>query len=96
MRRFWQHTPHMDTPVDTLLVVLLVVGSILALLLYVSALQAWHRDGVMWWAAAFAIHPVSQLLRELVGMRWGHDVGLIFGHLGGPAAYGVLYLGLSR
>ena len=86
----------MDTPNSTLLVALQVISLILALLMCVAAQQARHRDGVRLWVIAFAIHAVSQILRELVAPHWGHQASLPFGHLGGPLGYGVLYIGIRR
>jgi diguanylate cyclase (GGDEF)-like protein len=86
----------LDTPESTLLVVLQVISAILALLMFLAAKQARYREGVGLWVIAFAIHAVSQLLREVVGMRWGHQVSLPIGHLGGPLGYGVLYIGIRR
>ncbi len=86
----------LDTPESTLLVVLQVVSAILALLMFLAAQQARHRDGVGLWVIAFAIHALSQVCRELIGMYWGHQASLPIGHLGGPLGYGVLYIGIRR
>lgn len=86
----------LDSPQSTLLVVLQVVSAILALLVFVGARQARHRDGVWLWAIAFAIHAISQLLREIAELHWGHQASLPIGHLGGPLAYGLLYIGVRR
>ncbi len=86
----------MDSPESTLLVVLQVVTWILTLLMFVATHQERKRDGVELWAAMFAIQALSQSLRLLVQMRWGHQVGLPIGHLGGPLAYAVLYVGIRR
>ena len=86
----------MDTPEDTLLVLLQVVSAILALLMFVGARQSRHRAGVDLWVLAFAIHAVSQSLRQLAAMRWGHNASLPIGHLGGPIGYAVLYIGIRR
>ncbi len=86
----------MDTPEATLLVVLQVVSWILTALMFVATQQERHRHGAALWVAAFAIQSLSQFLRMLVGMSWGHQAGLPFGHLGGPLAYAVLYIGIRR
>lgn len=86
----------MDTPESTLLVVLQVVSAILALLMFVATQQARQRDGISLWVIAFAIHAISQLLRQLVGLHWGHQASLPIGHLGGPLGYGLLYIGIRR
>ena len=83
----------MDTPESTLLVVLQIVGLILTLLLAVGARQAHGRIGAWLWVAGFAMHPASQVLRQVIGANFGHYVGLPFGHVGGTAAYALLYVG---
>jgi hypothetical protein len=65
-----------DTPENTLLVVLQVVSLILALLVFVGARQARHKEGVGLWAIAFAIHAVSQFLREFASLYIGHNASL--------------------
>jgi diguanylate cyclase (GGDEF)-like protein len=82
-----------DTPEGTLLVVLQVVGLILTLLLAVGARQARGRIGAWLWVASFAMHPASQVLRQVVSATFGHYAGLPFGHVGGTAAYALLYVG---
>ena len=86
----------MDTPENTLLVVLQVVALILTVLMFVGARQARGRNGVWLWVAAFAIHAASQALRQLASLRWGHHATLPIGHLGGPFGYAVLYIGIRR
>ncbi|HMB43220.1 MAG TPA: GGDEF domain-containing protein [Luteimonas sp.] len=86
----------MDTPENTLLVVLQVVALILTVLMFVGAQQARGRDGVWLWVVAFAIHAVSQALRQLASLHWGHHATLPIGHLGGPFGYAVLYIGIRR
>lgn len=86
----------MDTPENTLLVVLPVVTLILTLLLLVGARQAGGRPGAWLWVLGFAIHPLSQLLRQLVMSTWGHDAGLPFGHVGGVVAYALVYVGTRQ
>ncbi|HTD29608.1 MAG TPA: GGDEF domain-containing protein [Xanthomonadaceae bacterium] len=79
-----------------LLVVLQVVSLMLTMLMFVAARQARHRDGLWLWVVAFGISAISQFLREWVSAVWGHQAGLPFGHLGGPLAYALLYLGIQR
>ncbi len=86
----------MDTPENTLLAVLQVISWILTLLMAVAARQERHRNGVWLWVAVFAIQALSQTLREVVEATWGHQVGLPIGHVGGPLAYAVLYIGVRR
>lgn len=86
----------MDTPESTLLVVLQVVSWVLTALMFVATKQARHRHGVALWVAVFMIQGLSQTLRVLVGMEWGHQASLPIGHLGGPLAYAVLYIGIRR
>ncbi|MEO6154876.1 MAG: GGDEF domain-containing protein [Thermomonas sp.] len=86
----------MDTPENTLLVVLPIVTLILTLLLLVGARQAGGRPGAWLWVCGFAIHPLSQLLRQLVMSIWGHAASLPFGHAGGAVAYGLIYVGARR
>ena len=86
----------MDTPESTLLVVLQVVSWVLTALMFVATKQARHRHGVALWAAVFMIQGLSQSLRVLVGIEWGHQASLPIGHLGGPLAYAVLYIGIRR
>jgi diguanylate cyclase (GGDEF)-like protein len=85
-----------DTPENTLLIVLQVVSLILALLVFVGARQARHKEGVGLWAIAFAIHAFSQFLREFASLYIGHNASLPIGHLGGPIGYAVLYIGIRR
>jgi diguanylate cyclase (GGDEF)-like protein len=85
-----------DTPENTLLVVLQVVSLILALLVFVGARQARHKEGVGLWAIAFAIHALSQFLREFASLYIGHNASLPIGHLGGPLGYAILYIGIRR
>ena len=70
----------METPKNTLLVVLPIVTLILTLSLLVGARQAGRRPV---WVLGFAIHPLSQLLRQFVTSISGRDAGLPFGHAGG-------------
>lgn len=86
----------MDTPENTLLVVLQVVTLILTLLLLVGARQASGRPGAWLWVLGFAIHPLSQLLRQFVMSTWGHAAGLPFGHVGGTVAYALVYVGTRQ
>ena len=86
----------MDTPQSTLLVVLQVVGLLLTILLLVGARQARGRPGAMLWALGFAMHPLSQMLRQWVGSEWGHYAGLPFGHVGGTVAFALIYVGTRR
>ncbi len=86
----------MDTPESTLLVVLQVVSWVLTALMFVATKQARHRHGVALWVALFMIQGLSQTLRVLVGIEWGHQASLPIGHLGGPLAYAVLYIGIRR
>jgi diguanylate cyclase (GGDEF)-like protein len=85
-----------DTPENTLLIVLQVVTLILTLLLLVGARQTGGRSGAWLWVLGFAIHPLSQLLRQFVMSTWGHDAGLPFGHAGGAVAYALVYVGTRR
>jgi diguanylate cyclase (GGDEF)-like protein len=85
-----------DTPEDTLLVVLQVVSAMLTLLMFVTAWQTRQRRGPALWVIAFAISAVTQLLREGITAKWGHLVGLPIGHFGGPLAYALLYIGIRR
>ena len=73
----------METPENTLLVVLPIVTLILTLSLLVGARQAGRRPGAWLWVLGFAIHPLSQLLRQFVTSISGRDAGLPFGHAGG-------------
>jgi len=82
-----------DTPESTLLVVLQVVGLIMTALLAVGARQVHGRIGAWLWVAGFAMHPASQVLRVVVSDALGHYVGLPFGHVGGTAAYALIYVG---
>ncbi|MDQ3160904.1 MAG: GGDEF domain-containing protein, partial [Pseudomonadota bacterium] len=84
------------TPESTLLVVLPIVTLILTLLLLVGARQAEGRPGAWLWVLGFAMHPLSQLLRQFVMSIWGHAAGLPFGHVGGAVAYGLVYVGTRR
>ncbi|MBS0194427.1 MAG: GGDEF domain-containing protein [Proteobacteria bacterium] len=86
----------MQTPIDTLLLVLQVVSVALALLMGVTAWQTRRRRGSALWVAAFATGAISQWLKLGVAARWGHAAGLPFGHLGGPISYGLLYVGVRR
>jgi hypothetical protein len=86
----------LDTPENTLLVVLQVVSAMLTLLMFVAARQARQRGGPALWVVAFAISAVTQLLRGWISAGWGHQAGLPFGHLGGPLAYGLLYIGIRQ
>ena len=86
----------MDTPENTLLVVLQVVSAMLTLLMFVAARQARQRSGPDLWVVAFAISAITQVLRGWISAAWGHQVGLPFGHLGGPLAYGLLYIGIRQ
>jgi diguanylate cyclase (GGDEF)-like protein len=85
-----------DTPENTLLVVLQVVALILTVLMFVGARQARDRAGVWLWVAAFAVHSLSQFLRQFASLRWGHVATLPIGHLGGPIGYAILYIGIRR
>jgi len=86
----------LDTPENTLLVVLQVVSAMLTLLMFVAARQARQRSGPTLWVVAFAISAITQVLRGWISAAWGHQVGLPFGHLGGPLAYGLLYIGIRQ
>ncbi|MBS0213982.1 MAG: GGDEF domain-containing protein [Proteobacteria bacterium] len=86
----------MQTPVDTLLIVLQIVSLVLTLLMGVTAWQTRLRRGAVLWVAGFATGAVSQWLKLGVAARWGHAAGLPFGHLGGPVGYGLLYVGVRR
>jgi diguanylate cyclase (GGDEF)-like protein len=85
-----------ETPESTLLVVLQVVGLLLTILLLVGVRQARGRAGAMLWALGFAMHPLSQMLRQWVGQEWGHYVGLPFGHVGGTVAFALIYVGTRQ
>jgi len=85
-----------DTPENTLLVVLQVVSAMLTLLMFVAARQARQRNGPSLWVVAFAISAITQVLRGWISAGWGHQVGLPFGHLGGPLAYALLYIGIRQ
>jgi diguanylate cyclase (GGDEF)-like protein len=82
-----------DTPEATLLAVLQVVTLILTLLLLVGAQQARGRPGVWWWVLGFAMHPLSQFLRQWVDATWGHQASIPFGHAGGSIAFAMIYVG---
>ncbi len=84
----------MDTPQNTLLVVLQIVSLVLALLMLIAVQQVRHRQGVVLWVSAFAILALSQFGRELVEVAWGYRVGRSIGHMGGALTYGVLYIGI--
>ena len=83
----------MESPVETLLVVLQLITLVLTLLLLVGARQARGREGARWWLLAFATQPLTQFLRQLVSSTWGHYAGLPFGHAGGALSYALLYVG---
>ena len=86
----------MDSPLNTLLIVLQVVGLLLTILLLVGARQARGRPGALLWALGFAMHPLSQMLRVWVGQEWGHYAGVPFGHVGGTLAFALVYVGTRR
>ena len=65
-------------------------------MMFVAARQERHRNGVDLWVAVFAIQALSQSLRVTVSAQWGHQYGLPIGHIGGPLAYAVLYIGVRR
>jgi diguanylate cyclase (GGDEF)-like protein len=85
-----------DSPESTLLVVLQVVTMIMTLLLAVGAQQARGRDGAWWWVAGFAMHPLSQLLRQAVLATAGHAAAIPFGHVGGVLAFALIYTGTRQ
>jgi diguanylate cyclase (GGDEF)-like protein len=83
-----------DTPQNTLLVVLQMVSIVLALLMIVAVQQVRQRRGVALWVAAFGAMALTQFGRELVEVSWGFHLGRSFGHVGGPLGYGLLYIGI--
>ncbi len=83
-----------DTPQNTLLVVLQMVSIVLALLMIVAVQQVRHREGATLWVAAFAAMALTQFGRELVEVAWGFRLGRSIGHVGGPLGYGLLYIGI--
>ena len=86
----------MDTPQNTLLVVLQLVSVVLALLMIVAVQQVRQRQGVVLWVIAFSIMAISQFGRELFEVAWGFRLGRSIGHTGGALAYIVLNIGIRQ
>ena len=84
----------MDTPQNTLLVVLQMVSIVLALLMILAVQQVRQRQGVALWVAAYAAMALTQLGRELFEVAWGFRLGRTIGHFGGPLSYALLYIGI--